>query len=108
MQENNIPQLNCPFCGYRHFEPAGIENCAADYQITICELDGYWEDQHGNEFYWHCGQPAAWIASRYDNPGQEAITMRACGTHVGDFEEAVEIPGATRSQRVSGSSNQRQ
>lgn len=73
-------------------------------------MDGYSENWTGYgpvETYWHCEEPATWIASGYitDNPGEEATVMRVCTAHLGEFEEAVEIPGATRSQRVSGSSN---
>lgn len=74
-----------------------------------CQMDGYserWTRYGPEETYWHCEDPATWIASRYtSDQGEEATVMRVCDAHVGEFEEAVEIPGATRSQRVSGSSS---
>lgn len=52
----------------------------------ICQMDGYTEDEHGNEHYWSCWEPAITTATDYSN-GQPPYIIRVCAKHAEDFEE---------------------
>jgi hypothetical protein len=42
-----------------------------------CDTDGYWEDTHGKDHYWHCEEPAAGIVGG----------MSVCRAHMEELYE---------------------